>query len=66
MVDFDHSAAVWRKSTRSGGSGNNCVEVAFLRSFALVRDSHDPTGGVLTASRDVWQAFVHMISTGGV
>lgn len=30
MPDVDLSRAVWRKSTRSGQNGGNCVEVAYL------------------------------------
>jgi hypothetical protein len=31
LIRADLSQAVWRKSSRSGGSGGNCVEVAVLR-----------------------------------
>lgn len=40
----DLAAAVWRKSSRSGGEGGNCVELA---SVGAVRDSKNPTAGVL-------------------
>lgn len=48
--------ARWRKSTRSGNSGN-CVETAFAEDAVYVRDSKDPHGPVLTFTRDEWKAF---------
>jgi len=47
----------WRKSTYSGYNGN-CVEVARFGASVAVRDSKDPSGGVLTFPADVWAAFV--------
>ncbi|MFC7729662.1 DUF397 domain-containing protein [Actinomadura keratinilytica] len=44
MNDLDLSAASWRKSSRSGGQGGECVEVAALASVMAVRDSKDPEG----------------------
>lgn len=40
----DLAAAVWRKSSRSGGEGGNCVELA---SIGAVRDSKNPAAGML-------------------
>lgn len=37
----------WRKSSRSGGTGGNCVELAY--TLRAVRDSKNPYGLVLTA-----------------
>jgi len=48
---------VWRKSSRSGGSGD-CVEVAVLEDRVLVRDSKEPDGAVLTFTHSEWRAFV--------
>ncbi|WBB81694.1 DUF397 domain-containing protein [Micromonospora sp. WMMD882] len=54
----DLTGAQWRKSTRSGDNGGNCVEVADnLPGIVAVRDSKDPTGPALTFSRDAWAAF---------
>ncbi|MEV6705365.1 DUF397 domain-containing protein [Micromonospora wenchangensis] len=51
--------ARWRKSTRSGTSGGNCVEVADNLSGAVaVRDSKDPDGPALTFAPTSWRAFV--------
>ena len=53
----DLANASWRRSTRSGNSGN-CVEVADnLTHVVAVRDSKDPTGPALTFSPVAWAAF---------
>jgi Domain of unknown function (DUF397) len=52
------SRAVWRKSARSSGTGQNCVEVATnLPSIVAVRDSKDPGGPALTFTPDEWKNF---------
>jgi hypothetical protein len=57
MVDL--TGAHWRKSTRSGDNGGNCVEVADnLPDVVAVRDSKDPAGAALTFSPDSWTAFI--------
>ncbi|MGC4896102.1 DUF397 domain-containing protein [Micromonospora sp. DT31] len=56
---MDLSGARWRKSTRSGGNGGNCVEVAGnLPGVVGVRDSKDPTGPVLTFGPAPWARFL--------
>ncbi|WP_433534098.1 DUF397 domain-containing protein [Micromonospora sp. CA-249363] len=56
---MDLTAAVWRKSTRSGSGGGNCVEVADnLPGIVGVRDSKDPDGPTLTFRPTSWRAFV--------
>jgi hypothetical protein len=40
----DLSGAVWRKSSRSGGNGGACVELA---NIGAVRDSKNPASHVL-------------------
>ncbi|MCZ7436556.1 DUF397 domain-containing protein [Micromonospora sp. WMMC241] len=56
---MDLSDARWRKSTRSGGNGGDCVEVAGnLPSVVAVRDSKDPAGPVLTFTPAAWTRFV--------
>jgi Domain of unknown function (DUF397) len=55
--DFQH--AVWRKSTRSGDNGGQCVEVAFLDMVVGLRDSKDRGNGpILIFGRGEWAAFV--------
>ncbi len=47
----------WRKSSYSGGSGGNCVEVADPAGHVLVRDSKDRQGDMLSVPADAWRAF---------
>lgn len=57
--DSDLSRAVWQKSSRSGGNGGQCVEVARnLPGVVAVRDSKDPDAGVLVVSREEWRGFL--------
>ncbi|WP_326560748.1 DUF397 domain-containing protein [Micromonospora sp. NBC_01796] len=58
----DLSGARWRKSTRSGGNGGACVEVATnLPDVVAVRDSKDPYGVALTFAPNQWVDFVAAI-----
>jgi hypothetical protein len=62
----DLSGAQWRKSTRSGSNGGNCVEVAHnLAGVVAVRDSKDPAGPVLTFTPTAWAGFVRATGTAG-
>lgn len=55
----------WRKSSRSNGSGGDCVEVADNHpGVVYVRDSKDPNGPMLTFSRDRWGGFLAAILRG--
>jgi hypothetical protein len=54
--------AVWRKSSYSGGGGNECVEVAILGDRAAVRDSKDPHGGFFVVPDDGWSAFLTAVT----
>ncbi|MGK5740219.1 DUF397 domain-containing protein [Micromonospora sp. URMC 103] len=55
----DLTGAVWRKSSRSGGNGGDCVEVANnLPGIVAVRDSKDPEGPVLKFDPATWRRFV--------
>jgi hypothetical protein len=47
----------WRKSSYSGASGNNCVEVAESDTTVLVRDTTDRAGAVLAVDAAAWQRF---------
>lgn len=60
----DLSQAVWRKSTRSGGNGGNCVEVASNLPVVAIRDSKNPDGPKLTFSPDRWASFVAGVKAG--
>ncbi|WP_327035644.1 DUF397 domain-containing protein [Micromonospora ureilytica] len=55
----DLSGAVWRKSTRSGDNGGDCVEVADnLPGVVAVRDSKHAAGPQLTFTVQAWADFV--------
>jgi hypothetical protein len=47
----------WRKSSYSGGSGGDCVEVASASRAVMVRDTKNPDSGVLTFAPGAWGAF---------
>jgi Domain of unknown function (DUF397) len=51
------NSATWRKSSYSGGSGGNCVEVADAASVVAVRDTKNRDGGTLTFAVGAWAAF---------
>ncbi|MFI6162638.1 DUF397 domain-containing protein [Micromonospora haikouensis] len=56
----------WRKSTRSGGNGGACVEVADnMPGIVLVRDTKDRDGGTLSFTPDTWQSFVNLAKNAG-
>ncbi|MGW7252841.1 DUF397 domain-containing protein [Streptomyces sp. NPDC054834] len=57
--DHDLSTASWRKSSYSGGGGNECLEVADGHPTAIpVRDSKNPLGPKLVFRAESWSAFV--------
>jgi hypothetical protein len=47
----------WRKSSYSGSSGNNCVEVARSNNAVLARDTTDRDGALLTVDAAAWRQF---------
>ncbi|MGC4758421.1 DUF397 domain-containing protein [Micromonospora trifolii] len=60
---MDLSNAEWRKSTRSGASGGNCIDVASnLPGVVAVRDSKDVAGPALTFAPAAWAAFVSQLT----
>lgn len=49
----------WRKSSYSGGGGDNCLEVAPGHPTTVpVRDSKNPEGPRLTFRAPAWTAFI--------
>ena len=53
------SGAVWIKSSRSGGNGGQCVEVARnLPGIVALRDSKDPSGPALVTAPAAFTAFI--------
>ena len=61
---MDLTRAEWRKSTRSGDNGGDCVEVARnLPGVVAVRDSKNPGGPALIVSADEWASFVAQLQS---
>ena len=54
-------ALSWRKSSRSGNNGGDCVEVADTARVVLVRDSKDCDGAAIEFSAVAWQKFAATI-----
>ncbi|GLF97214.1 DUF397 domain-containing protein [Streptomyces yaizuensis] len=53
----------WRKSSHSGGSGGECLEVSDdLPGLVPVRDSKVPHGTPLVFRADTWTAFVRELT----
>ncbi|MFJ6071689.1 DUF397 domain-containing protein [Streptomyces sp. NPDC093065] len=48
----------WFKSSYSGTSGDNCVEVAVTEQTIHVRDSKDVTRRPFAVRRECWSYFV--------
>ena len=63
--NLDLSAARWRKSSYSNGTGGSCVEVADgYPGVQPVRDSKDPEGPALVFPAASWSAFVAEVKAG--
>ncbi|MGW0588823.1 DUF397 domain-containing protein [Streptosporangium sp. NPDC002607] len=61
----DLSRAVWKKSSLSGGSGGNCVEVAGnLPGAVAIRDSKHPAGPALVFAPGEWHTFLTAVKSG--
>lgn len=61
----DLTGAVWRKSTRSGNGGSDCVEVAKnLPGVVGVRDSKDQAGPALAFDPSAWSDFLAGVKGG--
>ena len=62
---MDLSGATWRKASRSGSNGGDCVEVASVGGGRMaVRDSKNPNGGVLVLTAGEWQALIGGVKDG--
>jgi hypothetical protein len=51
----------WRKSSYSGSTTGNCVEVATAIDGIAVRDTANRDGGVLMVSASAWTAFLNRL-----
>jgi hypothetical protein len=60
----DDSSAIWVKSSLSSYNGN-CVEVTGLNEDAIrVRNSKNPSAGVVTFTPGEWDAFIGGVLNG--
>jgi hypothetical protein len=58
-VTVRDSSATWIKSSHSGPTGGNCVEIAFLADGDVaMRNSRHPDGPELVFTRAEWAAFL--------
>ena len=57
----DASAVRWRKSSRSGAEGGDCVEVASVDPAVALRDSKNPDGPTLILNATAWLTFTREI-----
>lgn len=65
LARIDLSEAVFRKATRSGSNGGNCVEVATnIRGVVAIRDSKDQGGAVLRFTPAEFDAFKDGVARG--
>ncbi|QTD99793.1 DUF397 domain-containing protein [Streptomyces cyanogenus] len=61
MAIQDLTNARWRKSSYSGNTGGECVEVADLPALVAVRDSKQPDSGHLAVAPEAWAAFLRAL-----
>ncbi|MGW3014467.1 DUF397 domain-containing protein [Streptomyces longwoodensis] len=52
----------WRKSSYSGNTGGECLEIAALPTLVAVRDSKNPDHGTLTLTPEAFATFVGFVS----
>ncbi|TDC96547.1 DUF397 domain-containing protein [Actinomadura sp. 7K507] len=55
---MDLNTATWRKSSHSGNTGGECVELASAPGIIALRDSQDPDGPKLLLDRDEFATLV--------
>jgi hypothetical protein len=57
----DFAQATWRKSSRSGGNGGDCVEVAHVAAQVGLRDSKNASGPMLRFGTAVFATFMNTV-----
>ncbi|MFE6853946.1 DUF397 domain-containing protein [Streptomyces sp. NPDC057674] len=60
------AGARWRKSSYSGDTGGDCIEVADLAAHIAVRDSKNPEGPAFLATPAAFTAFVVAAAEGRI
>jgi Domain of unknown function (DUF397) len=56
VVNPERASSLWRKSSYS--AAGECVEVGSIAESVALRDSHAPSGPVLTFTPGEWTAFL--------
>ncbi|GDY30066.1 DUF397 domain-containing protein [Gandjariella thermophila] len=60
----DLAGLAWRKSSRSNGNGNVCVEIARTPAHGAVRDSKNPAGPMLVFAGGTLTSFLDAAKQG--
>ncbi|PKW15326.1 DUF397 domain-containing protein [Saccharopolyspora spinosa] len=63
----EHPYNTWRKSSRSGTNGGNCVEIGFADTGRAIRDTKqaaDPSRPILEFSGTAFAAFLGRVKSG--
>lgn len=58
---FDDPCLKWRKSSRSTGSGTECVEIARVPGAIGIRDSKNPDGAKLSFAPQIMRSLSRQI-----
>ncbi|MFG2013763.1 DUF397 domain-containing protein [Actinomadura geliboluensis] len=57
---------IWRKSSKSSGGGQECVEVASATETVLIRDSKDVGGPMHLVTPAAFRDLIGRIKSGGL
>ncbi|MFE7462791.1 DUF397 domain-containing protein [Streptomyces sp. NPDC057499] len=66
LIAGSSAIALWRKSSYSGGSQGDCLEVADGHTSIPVRDSKNPTGPAILFPARGWSEFVAAVRNGSL
>ncbi len=65
-MDRTNHVPTWRKSSYSGGTAENCIEVASMPGGTAVRDSKQHRGPIVTVPSGDWAEFIGSIKAGTI
>lgn len=64
-INDELATAEWRKATKSGANGGDCIEVAPLSGGRVgIRDTERPDLAPLVVKAGVWDAFTDGVKKG--
>jgi hypothetical protein len=64
-INDELTTAEWRKASKSGANGGDCIEVAPLSQGRVgIRDSEHPESPAYVVSAGVWAAFTDGVKKG--